>query len=380
MTRRLLVLALLISCVAFAQAPWTGVSRVVAVGDVHGDYSQFTTLLRQAGVIDQKDRWAGGETHLVQVGDIPDRGPDTRDIFKLLMQLEKQARKAGGMVHPLIGNHEAMNMYGDLRYVTPEEFEAFKKGSSKQLREQAYEMHIADMAANSRGGSESIFNDAYKLEWENAHPLGFYEHRNAYHARGDLGRWIRKNRTVIQIDDTIYLHGGIGPRYADWELAGINLQISAELNDPSMIAGGVAADSEGPLWYRGLAQGPEEPLVEHVDALLARHGAKRIVVGHTPTIGTVMPRFNGKVLIVDVGMAEYYGKRLACLIIEDGVPYTLHRGQRIELPRDGSNAELHRYLSEVAALDPGSSPLTKAVQSLEAGATPPTTAPNPERL
>jgi hypothetical protein len=349
------------------------------VGDVHGDYSQFTTLLRQAGVIDQKDRWSGGKTHLVQTGDIPDRGPDTRQIFKFLMQLGRQARKAGGMVHPLIGNHEAMNMYGDLRYVTPEEFEAFKSGGSKRLRAQAYEMNIAALA-NSRGGTQAIFDDAYKEEWENAHPLGFYEHSNAYHVRGELGRWIRKNNTVIQIDDTIFLHGGIGPRYANWELWAINQQISAELNDQSMIPGGVTVDPVGPLWYRGLAQDPEESLAAHVDALLGKHGAKRIVIGHTPTIGTVMQRFGGKVLMIDSGLATYYGGQMACLVIEGGTAYTLHRGKRLELPRDGSNAELHRYLSSAAALDPEVSPLTKAVETLETGATPLTVLPNPERL
>jgi hypothetical protein len=39
-----------------------------------------------------------------------------------MMNLERQAKKAGGAVHALIGNHEAMNVYGDLRYVTTEEF------------------------------------------------------------------------------------------------------------------------------------------------------------------------------------------------------------------------------------------------------------------
>ncbi len=363
MLLRLVAVVLLLSSAAFAQETWKGVDRVVAVGDVHGDYSQFTTLLRQAGVIDQKDRWSGGKTHLVQTGDIPDRGPDTRQILKFLMQLQRQAKKAGGMVHPLIGNHEAMNMYGDLRYVTPEEFEAFKSRGSERLRAQAYDMNIAALA-NSRAGTQAIFDDAYKEEWENAHPLGFYEHSNAYHVRGDIGRWIRKNNTVIQIDDSIFLHGGISPRYADWELGAINQRISAELNNQSMIPGGVTVDPVGPLWYRGLAQDPEESVAAHLDSLLAKHGAKRIVIGHTPTIGTVMPRFGGKVLMIDAGLAAYYGSRMACLIIEGGKAYTLHRGQRLELPRDGSNAELRRYLSAAAALDPGPSPLKKSLDAL----------------
>ena len=109
-----------------AQDSAVGVSRIVAVGDVHGDFAQFTTVLRQAGVIDAKNRWAGGQTHLVQAGDVPDRGPDSRQVMDLLMELTPQAEKAGGQVHALIGNHEAMRALGDLRYVSPGEYEAFR--------------------------------------------------------------------------------------------------------------------------------------------------------------------------------------------------------------------------------------------------------------
>ena len=98
---------------------WTGVDRIIAIGDVHGDYEQFVKLLRSAGLIDDNEDWAGGRTHLVQTGDVPDRGAATRKVMDLLMKLEKQANKAKGYVHALIGNHEAMNMYGDLRYVHP---------------------------------------------------------------------------------------------------------------------------------------------------------------------------------------------------------------------------------------------------------------------
>lgn len=80
---------------AVVQYVWAGVERVVAVGDVHGDFGQFTAVLRDAGLIDQRDRWSGGKAHLVQVGDVPDRGPDTRKIMDFLMRLEGQARKAG---------------------------------------------------------------------------------------------------------------------------------------------------------------------------------------------------------------------------------------------------------------------------------------------
>ena len=60
---------------------WTGVERVVAIGDLHGDYDAYFTVLQAAGIVDAKGQWIAGATHLVQAGDIPDRGPDTRRII-----------------------------------------------------------------------------------------------------------------------------------------------------------------------------------------------------------------------------------------------------------------------------------------------------------
>ena len=104
---------------------WTGVERVVAIGDIHGDYDNYMAILEAAGLVNTRGKWAGGKTHLVQTGDIPDRGPDTLKIIEHLKKLAKEAKKKGGRVHSLIGNHEAMNVTGDLRYVTAGEFQAF---------------------------------------------------------------------------------------------------------------------------------------------------------------------------------------------------------------------------------------------------------------
>ena len=133
-----LVVLLLAGGSAAAKDTWIGVERIIAIGDVHGDYEQFVKLLRTAGLIDDNEDWAGGPTHLVQTGDVPDRGAATLKVMGLLMKLEKQARKAKGYVHALIGNHEAMNMYGDLRYVHPGEFSAFRNPKSVDTRQKYY--------------------------------------------------------------------------------------------------------------------------------------------------------------------------------------------------------------------------------------------------
>lgn len=357
--RALLPLFLLASPAALpAQDQFAGVERIVAVGDVHGDLAPFLTVLRQAGVIDQKNRWIGGRTHLVQTGDVPDRGPDTRAILDLLQDLERQARKAGGRVHALIGNHEAMNILGDLRYVVPGEYEAFRTDRSAVLRERAY-LALADSARRS--------DPIYRREWEAERPLGWVEHRMAYEGKGSYGDWIRGNNAVIRIDDFLFLHGGIGPKYADWPLARLNQAVREDLGAGAGAPTGIAEDSDGPLWYRGLATGNEAALAEHVDRVLAAFEVRHIVIGHTVTAGTVMTRFGGKVILIDVGLASVYGGPPAALVIERGVPYTLHRGTRLELPLGGDPLP---YLKAAAALDPQPSRLQKLIDQLERAAAP----------
>ena len=99
--------------------------RVVAIGDIHGDYDAFEEVMTRAGLLDAEGNWSGGNTILVQTGDIADRGPDTRKILRHMWLLQEQAAASGGQFIALVANHEAMNMIGDLRYVHPGEVEAF---------------------------------------------------------------------------------------------------------------------------------------------------------------------------------------------------------------------------------------------------------------
>ena len=77
-----------------------------------------------------------------------------------------------------------------------------------------------------------------------------------------------------------------------------------------MLQGGIVTDNEGPLWYRGLAEGDEKALEPHVKAVLKNHQVERIVIGHTFTDGAVTPRFGGKVLMIDIGLARLYDSKL----------------------------------------------------------------------
>lgn len=337
-------------------------ARIVVVGDVHGDFTQLTSVLRSAGLLDKTNKWAGGETHLVQLGDLPDRAPDTRKIVEFFMDLEKQARRAKGMVHLLIGNHEAMNIYGDLRYTTAGEFAAFAS-RDEEYRAAAWEAHQSEMQAKGAG---STLTAEYRRKWDAERPKGFFEHRAAFGPGGKFYKWIIGHNTVLRVGDSLFLHAGISPKYVKHERSAINKQVKDELEDFQKLTGGMVMDDEGPLWYRGLANGEEAALAAHVDAVLARHGVKRIVIGHTPTAGAVIPRFGGRVIAADVGLSRAYGSRMACVLIEGDKVSAIHRGKVLPLP-PGDPASLLEYLEAVAALDPAPSPLTQLIRQLQSG-------------
>ena len=84
-----LLAAPLLAPAADAPCIWTGVERIVAMGDLHGDYDNLLTILksRKVGLLDENLRWTGGRTHFVQTGDILDRGDRAKDIFDLLIRL-----------------------------------------------------------------------------------------------------------------------------------------------------------------------------------------------------------------------------------------------------------------------------------------------------
>jgi hypothetical protein len=347
----------LLTCLAIPAASrepasvWKGVEKIVAVGDVHGDYDQLVTVLKSAGLIDEGENWTGGKTHLVQNGDVLDRGPDSRKAMDLLMKLDKQAEAAGGRVHALIGNHESMNVRGDFRYTSAAEYAAFSDQNSAAIRDAAYQ---------KEGGGQD------RAQWDDSHPLGFVEHRAAFSVTGRYGEWIAHNDAVIKINTTLFLHAGISAKFSSQKIDQINGHIRSALKDRDMPGDSILTDQEGPLWYRGLANGNEQELEPQLKKTLKNFGVDRIVIGHTYANAAITPRFDGRVIMVDIGLSRVYDGvgKVGCLVIEQDKPYVLHRGTRLELPTD-SGKDLLRYLRLAAALDPPPSPLAKRIADLE---------------
>lgn len=273
---------------------FSGVERIVAVGDAHGDYDHFLQVLQAAGVVDQKRKWSGGKTHLVQTGDVLDRGPDSRKILDLLRAITPQAASAGGAVHELMGNHEEMRMVGDFRYTSTGEYGAFATSESSALRQQ--------VAESAEPESRSAILDA---------PLGMIEMVRAFAANGEYGAYLRRLPAVIRINDVVFLHGGLSPAYAARSCADINEEVRRDLTEDfaktrAAVTSTIVGGADGPLWYRGLAEEPDT-FAPQVAAILAAQKARAMVVGHTAAPGErVTPRFGGTVVLIDTGMNLTY--------------------------------------------------------------------------
>jgi hypothetical protein len=318
---RIMLAAALMAAPSLA-APSAQPARVVAVGDLHGDFAVWRDIARAAGIVDAQGHWSGGKTILVQVGDMVDREPDSLKIVRDLMRLQKEAPKQGGRVIVLVGNHEAMNMIGDLRYTTAADFAAYATPNSAALREKLYQVKKAQIEANYHAKDPSLSSQAIHDAWIASTPLGWVEQRLAWAPDGEIGKWIVANPAVALIGGNLFVHGGISAEYSKLPISEINGQVAAALKADDRSLGSIINSPLGPLWYRGLitrdpriteipppAQGapPRLPIEQELSTVLAAYGAKRIVVGHTPNLKGIQLLYGGRLVAIDTGNSRYFG-------------------------------------------------------------------------
>ena len=342
-------IALLIWLVIFAHAAdardtWKDVDRIVVIGDVHGDFNAYQQVLKNSGIVNESLDWIGGNTHLVQIGDVSDRGPDTLDIVRHLTKLEKQAKRAKGRVHVLIGNHEMMNITGDLRFVHPGEYAAFVTRDSERYQND-YVGRVLEWRLQQDPSQEARKAELLE-ELKLKYPPGYVEHRNAWMKDGDIYRWILDKKAVIKINNILFVHAGLNPYAELMKIEDINRAVRKALGDSSDIAPILLDD--GPLWYRGLVKDEAEKVLEPLQALLDYYDVDHIIVGHTPSLDRIRMRFDGKVIVTDTGMSEYYGGIRASLLIEDGKFVVNHEGVEIDFPLQETDRP--RYLQQIEAL------------------------------
>jgi len=265
----------------------------MAVSDIHGEYDYLVEFLRNNGIIDDGLNWSWGDGHLVIDGDIFDRGDKVSECLWLIYRLEQQATEQGGYVHYLLGNHEAMVMQGDLRYVN----ERYLKGIVKYSKIKYADLFGPDMV---------------------------------------LGRWLRTKHTAIKINDIIFTHAGLSSEMVSrrMDIGYINSAIRDNIDDRSYkivfnddlkyLYGG-----RGPLWYRGLITDELYPLESdsQLTDILDYYDADRIVVGHTEN-DQISALYDSRVIAIDIPVDILLG--FQGLLIEDGEFYRVSSGGKRE--------------------------------------------------
>lgn len=287
------------------------VKKMLVVSDIEGNFKEFRTLLLNNGVIDKSYNWAFGNGHLVICGDVFDRGEQVTECLWLIYILEERARRSGGYVHFILGNHEIMNM--------------------------------------------NFVNSYSREKYVEVEKLLGLKYSYLYSNRTELGRWLRTKNIVEKISDFLFVHGGISP-----EVLNLRMPID-EINDlmrpyldRELIASRstdkrlstLYSKSTSPFWYRQYYLNEEKKIMvggskgidtlyktseEIIDKTLANFGVKLIVTGHT-IIGKgdkITSHYGGKVINTDTKHAEGLSE---ALLIDDLIPYRVNlEGRRLPI-------------------------------------------------
>ena len=264
---------------ASEKSTFNKVRKIVALSDIHGQYDLVVKLLKNNKIIDKKLNWNFGKGHLVIAGDIFDRGDKVNEVLWLIYNLEIQAKKKGGRVHFLLGNHEYMVLQKDLRYI----------------------------------------NEKYKLSSK----LLNLEYDQLYSDKTILGRWLRSKSTIIKINDNVFLHGGVSEEFIienGVDLEKLNIMMRKHIDFPkkelkSTEFYDLYYGQKGLVWYRGYFkkyfEQYQEDLTEiDISKILKMLNAKHIVVGHC-SHDKVVQLYNNKIFGVDSSIKKgEYGEVL----------------------------------------------------------------------
>ncbi len=397
--RRYLILVFAVAVALTVTAANAG--RIVAVGDVHGNFEGLTSILQEAGIIDADLKWAGGTATYVQLGDLFDRGTQVRETLDFLMRLQAEAEVAGGRVDCVLGNHETMNLTGFYRDANPEVYAKFVDAKSEKRRKKLW-----SSVKSYRGLAGEPTDDAAKQAWMVEHPLGWFEYAESLAPKGLYGKWLRSLPVAEMIDGSLFLHGGLSPEVAGMSVEEINATVGSEMKAFDMARHYLVSKSlvppsasftevnrmvlaivyraeqedstdlmrrhadqlgplvgiddwlmmspEGPLWFRGATRWDEELQGDEMAALLDGIGADVMVVGHTPDReGTIRVRFKNRVFLIDTGMlSSYYtGGRPSALEIDNDTFTAIYLDHR-EILVGGEvldkAAQIHPHIRELS--------------------------------
>jgi hypothetical protein len=275
-----------------------GPGRVVVIGDLHADIGATRRAFQLAGATDGNDAWIGGALQVVQLGDIIGRSDDEREVLDFLFAVRARAAAGGGAVHVLIGNHEVMGGRVDNQAVGPDPFPGFEGLPGLDLDDPR--LQILPRHQRARGA--------------------------ALMAGGPYAQRLAEFPTVLRLGETIFVHGGVVPRWARYGIERINADVSQWLRtggpEPDSSRG--VDDGDRVMWTRQFSAAVDERDCAQLEESLAILGARRMIVAHT-VHDAVTARCGGQVWAVDVGMSRAYGGRIELLEIVDDETLTVLR-------------------------------------------------------
>ena len=237
------------------------------MGDPHGEFNQLARTLRAAGLIGETLEWTGGHRQLVFAGDLTDRGPDVTRLLWFVYRLEREAARAGGRVHVVLGNHEIMDMTGDLRYLHPR---------------------------------EAALAEAYGVSYD----------RMVHVRESLLGRWLASKPAAIRIGGVLIAHGGVTTDFAAVSLRRLDAMLANFLTPAFLYRDAATATTHADsvrlqarddffwhphslFWYRDYVQ--SDSVGAQLDSVLHAFRADLMVVGHTP-LPQIEARYGGRLI------------------------------------------------------------------------------------
>ncbi len=260
--------------------------KLFAISDIEGEFTNFRTILIANKIMDEQSNWIFGKGHMVICGDLFDRGDDVVPELWLIYKLEAEAKKAGGYVHTILGDHEIMNLSGDLRYL-----------HEKYAATQKY--------------------------------LGM-EYTNFYDAQTELGQWLRTKNIIEKIGDNLCMHAGLSREVIAQQLSLEKMNAlcrpyydksqDKELLDKKNVRlyfDGRSKSQTSPFWYRGYFSKGDIASEAQVDSSLELYGCKRILVGHT-IVPHIEALYGDKVIALDV---NEHKQSPEAVLIENGKCY-----------------------------------------------------------
>jgi len=234
---------------------------ILAISDIESNYQTFRNFLITHGVIDEALNWSFGKGHLVLVGDFVDRGNSVTQVLWFIYKMEQDAKKHGGNVHFIMGNHEIKNMQNN-----------FYSASEKYL-------YVASIIGKKQ--SDLYSQDSF------------------------LGRWMASKNSVERINGRLFVHGGIHPKISEFNytLEEVNHIVRQHYRQPYYTQRDsgdeefLVSSKTGPSWYRGYFK--DDLSQQEVEKGLDKFSALAVVVGHTIQ-WSITKLYQGKVFAIDV--------------------------------------------------------------------------------